>query len=63
LENCCTKPAPVRIVKEVERDFSIWQPVIAGICTEEEVMLADAHRLAVLNEVAAMKLKLMRGED
>jgi hypothetical protein len=63
LANCCTKPNPVRIVKEVDQDFSIWQPVIAGICTEQEALLADAHRLAVLNEVAAMKIKMMRGED
>lgn len=43
------------------KDFDFWLPVIAGIATSEEVEIATAHELAVMCEVASMKIKLMKG--
>jgi len=53
--------APHIIKREVEKDMSVWLPVIAGIATKEEVEVATAQELAVWCEVATHKIKLFGG--
>ncbi|MBA3926537.1 hypothetical protein [Listeria rustica] len=49
------------IEREVNQNFNMWLPVIAGIATKEEVEMATAHQLATWCEVAKTKIELMRG--
>ncbi|MBC2148087.1 hypothetical protein [Listeria booriae] len=61
LEECLTSPNPRVIEREVNQNFDIWLPVIAGIATKEEVEVATAHQLATWCEVAKIKIETMRG--
>ncbi|EAF0489150.1 hypothetical protein CY679_02105 [Listeria monocytogenes] len=47
--------------REVNKEFDIWLPIIAGIATKEEVEVATSYELAILCEVARQKIELMKG--
>ncbi len=47
--------------KKVEEDYIYWLPIIAGIATREEVEMATAEELSILQEVSIQKIKLTRG--
>ncbi|EUJ24766.1 hypothetical protein PGRAN_02685 [Listeria grandensis FSL F6-0971] len=47
------------VEREVNQNFDIWLPVIAGIATKEEVEMATAHQLATWCEVAKIKIETM----
>ncbi|WP_413479877.1 hypothetical protein [Carnobacterium maltaromaticum] len=59
--DCSTSPDNRKIEREVNKDYGYWLPVIAGIATKEEIEVATAKELAIYNQVAIEKIKLMRG--
>ncbi|EAG1361635.1 hypothetical protein A7Y25_14060 [Listeria monocytogenes] len=62
LVDCLTKfPTARQAEREVNKEFDIWLPIIAGIATKEEVEVATSYELAILCEVARQKNELMKG--
>ncbi|KRN62441.1 MULTISPECIES: hypothetical protein [Carnobacterium] len=61
MEDCSTSISNRDAVREVEKEFHFWLPVIAGIATKEEIDVSTASELTILNEVALQKIKLMKG--